>query len=236
MTRPSVAAAPTLEIPVAAWASWADGEEMVSTGGAASPAPPLPALLRRRVTAIGRRALETAWAITAGLGGSAPRIILSSRHGEYSRTMDLLRSLAESGEASPAEFSLAVHHGLAGLLSIATGNRAGHTAIAAGADTLGAALQEAAGCLAEGDSGVLLMHFDEPLPTEYDLVGGGAEPRLALALLLGGEGRRLRLSWRPLDNGTGCGPAMSLLRLLRDEAVPEASPGDRMTWSLSYAA
>ncbi|HLO76839.1 MAG TPA: beta-ketoacyl synthase chain length factor [Magnetospirillum sp.] len=226
-----------LHINVLAWAAYCEGDETVATGNAIQPAPPLPAALRRRITPIGRKALEAAWAVLAGRPGMEPRIILSSRHGEYDRTLGLLDSLADSGEVSPAEFSLAVHHGLAGLLSIATGNRQGHTAVSAGVDSFAAALTEAAACLTEGDASVLVMHFDSALPRDYEQVGGGTEPGLALALLLtpaGGESivMRQRPTAKP---GEECAAA-ALINLLRSNADEARAAGGRMVWSFSRAA
>lgn len=226
---------PALSLGIVAWAAWSGADEAMATGGEIHAAPPLPASLRRRITPIGRKALEAGWTVLAGRPGLAPRIILSSRHGEYVRTLGLLSSLADSGEVSPAEFSLAVHHGLAGLLSIATGNRAGHTAIAAGVDSFGSALFEAGSCLAEGEQAVLLLHFDEALPESYGPVGGGPEPSLALAVLLtAGDG--LRLGWRPADSAGTQSAAGALLDLLAGGEDPSIAAGERMIWSFHRAA
>lgn len=207
----------------------------MASGGEIHAALPLPASLRRRITPIGRKALEAAWAVLAGRPGLEPRIILSSRHGEYARTLGLLSSLAESGEVSPAEFSLAVHHGLAGLLSIVTGNRAGHTAVAAGIDSFGAALWEAAACLADGDGTILLLHFDEALPEFYGQVGGGSEPAQALALLLSaGEG--IHLDWRKAEVAGTESAAGALLDLLAGGTDRASAAGERMIWSFRRVA
>ena len=222
---------------IQAWAAWIEGEDSPVTGGAIHPANLLPATLRRRITAVGRRALETAWAVLAGRQGQEPRIILSSSHGEYARTCGLLDSLVESGEVSPAEFSLAVHHGLAGLLSIATGNHAGHTAIAAGADSFGAALTEAAACLSHGDKSVLVMHFDEALPESYAPVGGRPVPGIALALLLGTHGGDgIALDWQPAERAGGECSATALVRLLKGDSTPVQAVGERMVWSFRHVA
>src|SRR5689334_10839923 len=90
-------------------------------------------LLRRRVSEIGQRALRPAWCLSEG----EPKFVLASRNGEFGRTLGLLEALTEREPLSPAEFSLSVHHALIGLLSIARGNGAGHTALAAGADSFG---------------------------------------------------------------------------------------------------
>ena len=142
----------------------------------------LPASVRRRVTPTGRRALAAAWPLAAG---QPARFIFSSRHGEYSRTFSMLQMLAREDAVSPADFSMSVHNALAGLLSIATGNRQGHTALAAGRDTFGYGLIEAAACLAEKpDDNVLLVHHDEPLPEAYDKVADDVDRAIVVALLL----------------------------------------------------
>lgn len=215
------------------WAVW-EGDRLISD--APPPVKPLPASLRRRITPIGRRVLEAAWMLCAGLEAEAPRIVLSSRHGEYARTLGLLQSLAEGEDVSPAEFSLAVHHGLAGLLSIATGNRAGHTAIAAGGDTLGAALTEAAACLASGDSRVLLLHFDEAPPPDYAAAGGGSEPAVAFALLLGAGGVPLHLDMENASAPTAALYPEHIAAVLRGETDAAGLGGERHRWRLCRAA
>jgi hypothetical protein len=142
----------------------------------------LPMSLRRRASPVGQRALKTALAVPQG--EDPPRYVLSSRHGEYGRTKDLLTALAIEGEVSPADFSMAVHHGLAGLLSIHTGNKQGHTAIAAGTDSFAYGLVEAAATVAETGRPVLHLHFDEPLPEIYRLTDDGPDSDTILALLL----------------------------------------------------
>lgn len=222
-----------IDLPVLSWATW-EGECLSSD--ILSPVKPLPASLRRRVTPIGRRVLEAAWRLCAGLEAEAPRIVLSSRHGEYARTLGLLQALAEGEDVSPAEFSLAVHHGLAGLLSIATGNRAGHTAIVAGGDTLGSALTETAACLATGDRRVLLMYFDEALPPDYAAVGGGDDPSVVLALLLGEGGIPLHLEVEPASSPAATLHPEHIAALLRGEADTAELGGERYRWRLCRAA
>ena len=90
--------------------------------------------------------------------------MIASRHGEYDRTTAILTSLADRESVSPAEFSMSVHHGLAGLLSIHAGNKRGHVAVAAGADTFCFGLVEAALALAdEPEIPVLLIYYDAEL-------------------------------------------------------------------------
>lgn len=225
----------SLDLSVLAWAIW-DAEGTALHSNVAATSKPLPASLRRRVTPIGRRALEAAWALCADLDGDAPRIILSSRHGEYDRTQGLLRALADGEDVSPAEFSLAVHHGLAGLLSIATGNRAGHGAVAAGGDTLGAALTEAAACLATGEARVLVMHFDQSLPPDYASVGGDDAPATAFALLLGAGGVMLRLEAELAVHDVDPVRPDQMIGLLRGDGDSAALGGERRQWRMHRAS
>jgi hypothetical protein len=224
-----------LPLPVLAWAGWQADDDAIRTGGAIHPAPSLPMSLKRRITPVGRRVLEAGWAVLAGRDTLAPRIILSSRHGEYDRTVGLLHSLATDDAVSPAEFSLAVHHGLAGLLSIATGNKKGHTAIAAGPDTLGSALIEAAATLAEGGGTVLLLHFDDALPSDYDGIADQPSDPAAIALLLGAGGNQIRLGWRPAHSPPPPATNRPLLDLLCGTAGSVEIGGARTYWRLTRA-
>jgi hypothetical protein len=123
-------------------------------------------MLHRRATPLGQKIIASA--IACGEVVRNARYVLASRHGEFSRLLGILDTLAVGEQPSPAEFSMSVHHALAGLLSIHIGNTKGHIALAAGAGTFGMALLEAAACLAEEpDSAVLLLYGDEPLPGPY---------------------------------------------------------------------
>src|SRR5262245_46592170 len=114
---------------ILAWAAWAPGRETeaawrawagVAAGAAAAPPSQPPLLLRRRVTTIGKAALRCVWGLPDSAGA---RLVFASRHGEFSRTLSILDALTAGEGVSPADFTLSVHHALAGLLSIATENR-----------------------------------------------------------------------------------------------------------------
>jgi hypothetical protein len=217
---------------VEAWAGWFAGAEALEQGGATAPARPLPASLRRRITPLGRRALEAAWAVLPE--GAMPRLVLSSRHGEYQRTFDLLGQLATEGTVSPADFSLSVHHALAGLLSIVTGGDGGHTAVSAGAESFSFGLIEAVGCAVEDQAGAILLHFDAPLPEIYHPVAEPDRPELALALRLAPPGSTAGIGLDlVLDSGGwgegDAGLAEGCVRVLRGAAVAEMA-GPRFGW------
>ena len=191
----------------AAWLAWAGIDEAADE---AEPAKP-PVLLRRRVSPLGQQALRSAWQVQAG---REMPLVFASRNGEFDRTFSIMQSLAGSAPVSPADFSLSVHHALAGLLSIATENRRGHTAVAAGRDSLWLGLIEAVAMLNEApDEAVLLVYYDAPLSSPYDQFAAPGEETIALALEIGagGPGHGVALA---------SGPASSDL--------PERRPGERL--------
>ena len=169
---------PGLRFRIKDWA--VSGADLPASGAAPSD---LPALLRRRVSPIGQHAFEAAWRLRS----KAPtRFIFSSRHGEFDRTLRLLRALVAGQELSPADFNLSVANALAGLLATAAENTTGHSALAAGSDSFGFGLLEAAACIASGeDQEVLLVYFDDLLAGEYAEIAEGRQKPLALAVLMG---------------------------------------------------
>ncbi|MBU6420841.1 MAG: beta-ketoacyl synthase chain length factor [Gammaproteobacteria bacterium] len=166
------------------WRAWAPGVEtgsdweawLAGAPAAASPVQPdvsqLPAMLRRRLDPLGRMALHTAWSCLDGV--AAAQFVFASRHGSLPRTVELLAALARQQPLSPTLFSVSVHNGTAGLYSMARGDRSAATAVAAGADTLGMGLLEAACQVNTGAAHVLFCYADESLPEPYTHAPGNA--------------------------------------------------------------
>jgi hypothetical protein len=201
---------------------------------ASSAATALPAMLRRRVSAIGQKAFAAALRLSPG---ASDRFIFCSRHGEYRRTQSLLQALAMREPVSPADFSLSVHHALAGLLSIARTNGSGHTAVAAGSDSLAFGLIEAATCLAAGgDKQVLLVYFDEPLPEDYAEFCEEEDAFAAAFLLTSARGSTgdIQLSVEPADptlpRRSATGQAADFVRFLGSGDIAAVSRGSRGQW------
>ncbi|NJM34484.1 MAG: beta-ketoacyl synthase chain length factor [Rhodomicrobium sp.] len=235
-----------LEFSVRDWFAWAPGREtrpawrnwasasVVAPEESAEPMPTLPMMLRRRVTSIGQKAVGAALACQ---GANAARYVIASRHGEYDRTMDIFTSLAEKEAPSPAEFSMSVHNGLAGLLSIHTANRLGHVAIAAAQDSFAFGMMEAALCLAEDPATpVLLVYYDPPLPDSYDPFRAASEGELptVLALLLESTAG-ISFQWQPADPTSALtdSQALRFLRWLLSGAPRAECRGERMIWRWS---
>jgi len=257
---PAVRAVTGLSLAVRGWAAWAPGRETATAwrawAGAAKAAeadPPaaegasvtLPMMLRRRATPLGQKVIGSALALESAVRDG--RYVFASRHGEMSRTIRILSDMAAGDTPSPAEFSMCVHHGLAGLLSIHTGNRKGHTALAAGADSFGYGLLEAAACLADNpDEPVLLIYGDDSLPEPYDAFRDRHEAALPVTLALAlapparGEDSIMisAVARRREDQPVGC-VVSSFLSFLLSDAHSASGPGGRMRWTWSrkpYAA
>src|SRR5690606_6156546 len=232
------------------WSAWAQGRRDIA--GEARPAVEfIPALLRRRLSNLSRAALWAAHHCAAG--DSSLRTVFASPHGEIERTTELLADLASASPLSPNAFSLSVHNTAAGLSSIAAGNRAAATAVAAGRDTLPAAFVEAAGALARNPAPVLLVYADMPLPSAYAPWQDDGIFPLGLGLLLGpaATSADLQLDYSPSAqtcsvNGGGLendserspvgavspAPCLALLRLLAGSSAG-AAQGERGHWRWS---
>jgi len=224
----------------AQWIAWAAGGATdASADEAAGSLAVMPSRLRRRLGPTGR-------AMAAALDAMAPlppaRYIFCSRHGEFQRSLGLLDAIAQRQPLSPAEFSMSVHNALVGLLSIGTGDMAGHTAIAAGADSFAWGLVEAASCLsADPAQPVLLIYHDEDLPPPYDGANAAGDARLVLALLLaaGGSGEPVEVAAERADGPAGVSTiaqALDTLRFLASREAERRSVGARTSLSWRRAA
>jgi hypothetical protein len=195
-------------------------------------------LLRRRLNALGRAAGQVAWAVHAP--DAATPVVFASGYGDAQRCLQLLHAFAASGASSPTEFALSVHNAIGGLYSIARGDTAASSSIAAGAASAAAGVVEAAGLLADGHERVLLVCYDAPLPPDYALFEREASCAYAWAWLLRaahpGEAH-FALDWEPAgapDRQPGDLPfGLAALRFaLGDAAHASASrDGTRWTWS-----
>ncbi|MGH8282614.1 MAG: beta-ketoacyl synthase chain length factor [Gammaproteobacteria bacterium] len=192
----------------------------------------LPALLRRRLDRVGRMALHVAWHCAEG--HTALPLVFASRHGSIARTVQLLDDLARNEPLSPAIFSLSVHNSIAGLFSMARGDRSPATALAAGRRTLVFALLEGAGMLEEGAGKVLVVYADEMPPPEYRAYLEQPEPDFAVGLLLTiPDGRRpaYRLV-RGHTAASGPRPEVALMDFLLQDAPVADLDGDNHGWQL----
>ncbi len=227
------------------WLAWAGGD--ADSNPEACHKPDLPwvnAMLRRRLSPMGKAALWTAGQL---LGEQRPEpiaTVFASRHGEVGRTIKLLRDLAVQAPLSPASFSLSVHNAIGGIHSIANKVFSPVTAISAGPDTLCAALLEAytqLRCSPEKNREVLCVFYDDPLPPPLDGFDQAPSEVQALAVRVGladaSTGILLEFSLAQLPEGVGqtesqaCAHADRFLRfLLRDDEAALNVIADQRFW------
>jgi hypothetical protein len=199
--------------------------------------------LRRRIGPIGQTAISAALGCEGGLQS---RYVFASRHGELGRTVGILGTVAAAETPSPTEFSMSVHHALAGLLSIHMHNREGHTAVAAGVDTFGFGFMEAAAYVAAEAKPALLVYYDAALPDgyrEFD-APGDALPLVVVLHLEPISSGKPRCAFAPSANpalpvrpalpireeiSTTAAP-LDFLRFLLTGESSVSSVGRRMTW------
>ncbi len=149
----------------------------------------IPAALRRRCSPFSKVTLAVAHAaLTRYQGNSFVPTVFASAHGEGEVTKALLVDIAQLQQLSPMGFSLSVHNTASGLYSIATGNRAASSALAAGDDSFVMGLCEALLVLRQGATEhVLYVCSDEKVPEVFLPAGASGGVPYAVALLLGRE-------------------------------------------------
>ncbi|MHB8384104.1 MAG: beta-ketoacyl synthase chain length factor [Candidatus Binataceae bacterium] len=222
------------------WTAWSRGER-TNQDEIAQATVILPPVLRRRISTIGQMAFRASFALSEQ---RAARLIFCSRHGEFDRTLRILQSLAAGEPVSPADFSLSVHNALAGLLSIAWRNTAGHTTVSGGADSFTYGLLEGLACLRGGSADpVMLVYFEDRMPPPYDEIIDQADTAVALAILLapprndrddfrfGAEQPERAGSSRPAS-----AQALDFIRFMLSSEREQSSTGERIRWRLQRCA
>lgn len=222
------------------WIAWSRGERnnRAETSPAAAS---LPSILRRRISPIGQIAFRASYALSEQ---RTARFIFCSRHGEFDRTLRILYSLSAGEPTSPADFSLSVHNALAGLLSIARSNTAGHTTISGGVDSFAYGLLESIACVRSGIADpVMLVYFDDRLPKPYDEISGDADTCVAVAILLDPpcfDDNDLRFELEPRIRAghpiSASQQALDFIRFMLSGERERTSVGERVEWRLQRCA
>lgn len=162
------------------WSAWASGLESpeawldwfenptISLEEKSAPAKSVPPLMRRRLSALGRCAIESVMAIyTDSDREQRTPIIFASRWGDIGLSVKLLHELCEEGGVSPMGFSTSVHNGIGGLFSISQKHRANIVALSGTETTTSVALFEAIGLLKEGAQSVIAIIYEERSPDDF---------------------------------------------------------------------
>lgn len=221
------------------WQQWAAGRKAI--GGDNLPdVKAIPAMLRRRLSSLGKVAVATAMPVLEHSAGNTPAVLVS-RHGDLNRTVTLLTDLARQEELSPTHFSLSVHNAIGGLLSITRNDPSSITALACGFDDVSTALLEAQAILTErGCAQVLCLIYDEPIPEVYrqQTLILPTHP-YAVAVLLGPEPRPTNGVTVTLNPGPAAATAggegeepqaLTFVRWLLSDTAQLNLPGPRNSW------
>lgn len=172
---------PESETPFEWRAHWTSNA--ASPGHANVPDDLIPAFHRRRMSALSKLAVQIALRAAGDL--RADFLIFCSQHGELIRSRELLGSIAEGMELSPTSFSQSVHNTSAGLYTIISRSRVPATALASGASTFAYGWLEAEAYVSQHPSArVLLVSYDDLLPTEYLPYSTQKECRYGVGLVL----------------------------------------------------
>lgn len=155
-----------LETPEA-WLAWFKNptQPIDETKAAAAKVPPL---MRRRLSALGRAAIESVMAIYDDNDRETHTpVLFASRWGDIGLSIKLLQELCAHEGLSPMGFSTSVHNGIGGLFSISQKHRGNIEAIAAIGTTVSATFFEAMGLLNEGAESVIAVFYEERSPKEF---------------------------------------------------------------------
>lgn len=181
-------------LPVACYSAWPpERDRAAEPGGLPGAAAPdvgfVEPMLRRRLGRLAKMALRVAQ--DCAVDRPRLRLVYASRHGDLARSLGLLRELAGGEMLSPTAFGLSVHNAAAGIFSILRQDPSPATAIAAGIETFGMALIEAAAQLrTDPRLPVLLVYADEPVPADYAAFATPIEAPHALAVLFEADAPR----------------------------------------------
>ncbi|OZI29901.1 hypothetical protein CAL29_17540 [Bordetella genomosp. 10] len=178
-----------------AWRQWAQAP-CIPPAETPAPAPQLgflPAMQRRRLSALARMAVGSAWPLSRE--GEALPMVYASHHGETTRGYELLQNLARDEALSPTSFSLSVHNACAGMWSILRHDTTESVALSVQGDGLESAIVEASLLLAAGHPAVLVVLAEERPPAPYAPWIDDIPFPYALALrVTGGQDYELTLS------------------------------------------
>lgn len=145
---------------------------------------PLSAIIRRRLTSLGQKVVEGLYRSSSpGTLDQFPWVV-SCRHGDMERVVNLLSSLARKEMLSPINFSLSVHNAIIGLFSIAVKNRKNHVALSGAALSFEMGLVEAFALQKQKKETVGYIYYDRSLPHPYKGQIGNEISEVYFVLLL----------------------------------------------------
>ena len=142
----------------------------------------IPAGTSRRLGAFGKMAIGCGLSVS---GSDSSDLVFCSRFGDLDIAYRLLRDLSVGGLLSPAAFSNSVHNAVPGVMDLVRKSKVGHTAIAAGTQSLSAGFAECwAKLVSTPDQDVSLVLAEGVLPDELLRFSPDDSNGIALAMTL----------------------------------------------------
>lgn len=185
----------TLSFSIKNWAAWAPGLNSKSDWAFWSQHPSLPTqyesiettsippMLKRRCSHLSKMALELS--NRALDNETIDYALFCSQHGEISRTVSLLKEIAEKEILSPTNFAQSVHNTSSGLFSVIHKMHQNMASIAAGNATFVMGMIEALSWLTlNPKKSVMITLFDEYLPEEYQSLKIQSNHQYAFSMIL----------------------------------------------------
>ncbi len=146
----------------------------------------VPMLFRRRLSNLSKMVAYVVHDVSDGF--SPVPMTFSSEFGEIQRQFQISSGILDSGEVSPAKFSLSVFNAPIAAASIIENNMTGYSAIFSGKRSFEDGLREAAAPLLSGkESERIFVFADERIPEAYSKISPYPNPVCALALRLSTE-------------------------------------------------
>jgi hypothetical protein len=218
-----------------AWRDWSKADKQWPDELLPVPVNLIKPMIRRRLSFLSKLALQSA--LQVAVDQQIDYIIFSSRHGELTRTVKLIKEIMEGEDASPIAFSQSVHNTASGLFTILTNRAVPVVSVSAIEGPFTSAFVEASIYLHENPADkVLLVDFDEPLPAPYQ----SQEERgylnyhgYALSMILS-VGDNVTISWSPAktESLVNYPLAFELIDFLLNDEKERRVAGKKLLYSL----
>ena len=143
----------------------------------------VPMLTRRRLSLLSKMVVFVNDAVSKDLPPC--KVTFASQYGEISQQLKISDTLLQTGNVSPAHFSLSVFNASIANATILEKNTAGYSAVFSGKDAFRYGLADCVAALESGSEKERIFIFaDEKIPETYAPVAGVSYPNVYCALAL----------------------------------------------------
>lgn len=143
----------------------------------------VPMLTRRRLSQLSKMVVYVNATISKDM--SPCKVTFASQYGEITQQLKISQALLDTGNVSPAHFSLSVFNASIANATILEKNTAGYSAVFSGKEAFREGLRDCMAALKAGsDSERVFIFADEKIPETYAPVAGTPYPNAVCALAL----------------------------------------------------